>query len=174
MNDAPEFQGWPKIPRLMKDMVITEKIDGSNAQVLITETGYVMAGSRKRWVTPEDDNHGFARWVADHDIELVHFLGPGRHFGEWWGQGINRRYDMEHKVFSLFNTSKWEGMDELDGQLRVVPVLGIHTFDTEVIEMEMNILRSVGSSAAPGFMKPEGLCVFHTAANQVFKYPLED
>ncbi len=173
-DPVPEFQGWPKIPRLMKDMVITEKIDGTNGQIFIEENGDIRAGSRKRWLTLTDDNHGFGEWVYSNKTELINILGPGRHFGEWWGQGINRRYDMEHKVFSLFNTSKWEGMDELGGQLRVVPVLATHTFDTDIIEMNMNILRSVGSSAAPGFMKPEGLCVFHTAANQIFKYPLED
>ncbi len=176
MNDAPEFQGWSKTPRLMKNMVITEKIDGSNAQILIGEDGSVHAGSRKRWVTSTDDNHDFGRWVEENQDELRRILGKGRHFGEWWGQGINRHYDMEHKVFSLFNTAKWGGMgmNEVDGALRVVPVLAIHTFDTDIIEMNMNILRSVGSAAAPGFMKPEGLCVFHTAANQIFKYPLED
>lgn len=173
-ESTPAFEGWPKIPRLMKDMVITEKIDGTNAQILIMPDRGILVGSRKRWISPSDDNHGFAVWAYENQDELRKLLGPGRHFGEWWGQGIQRRYDMEHKVLSLFNTSKWEGMDELDGQLRVVPVLSAHIFDTEVIEMEMNILRSVGSAAAPGFMNPEGVCVFHTGANQIFKYPFED
>ncbi|MCJ7726507.1 MAG: hypothetical protein MUP76_09000, partial [Acidimicrobiia bacterium] len=45
-----------------------------------------------RWITPEVDNYGFARWVKDHEEELRTGLGAGLHFGEWWGQGIQRRY----------------------------------------------------------------------------------
>jgi RNA ligase len=32
-----EFVGWPKTPRLYRDIVITEKIDGTNAAVVIEE-----------------------------------------------------------------------------------------------------------------------------------------
>jgi hypothetical protein len=32
-----EFEAFPKIPRLKRDMVITEKIDGTNACVLIED-----------------------------------------------------------------------------------------------------------------------------------------
>ena len=164
MNDAPgmtdlmappenldfDFRGWPKIPRLFKDMVITEKIDGTNAQILITETGYVRAGSRKRWLMPSDDNHGFAQWSMENQEELVRLLGPGRHFGEWWGQGIQRYYDMDHKIFSLFNTGKWGGMLELDGQLRAVPVLDVWTFSTHRVLTIAENLRVSGSKASPG------------------------
>ena len=34
-----EFQPFPKIPRLSREIVITEKIDGTNAQILITDDG---------------------------------------------------------------------------------------------------------------------------------------
>jgi hypothetical protein len=34
-------------------------------------------------------------------------LGPGRHFGEWWGAGIQRRYGLTEKRFSLFNVTRW-------------------------------------------------------------------
>jgi len=33
----PEFIPMPKIPRLMREMVITEKLDGTNASILIRE-----------------------------------------------------------------------------------------------------------------------------------------
>lgn len=29
------FQPWPKTPRLFREIVVTEKIDGTNAQVFI-------------------------------------------------------------------------------------------------------------------------------------------
>ena len=175
MNDKLEFQGWPKIPRLFKDMVITEKIDGTNAQIFISDDGHiVVAGSRKRWLHVGNDNHDFGKWVDENKHGLSDILGPGRHFGEWWGQGIQRHYDMDHKVFSLFNTGKWGGMLELDGQLCSVPVLDVWTFNTHRILATAGALKASGSKASPGFMRPEGVCVFHVAANQIFKYPFED
>lgn len=36
-----EFQPWPKIARLNREITITEKIDGTNAAVIITEEGEV-------------------------------------------------------------------------------------------------------------------------------------
>ena len=32
-----EFTKFPKIPRLNRDMIITEKIDGTNAQIYVAE-----------------------------------------------------------------------------------------------------------------------------------------
>lgn len=61
------FEAFPKIPRLKRGCVITEKIDGTNACVYVGEDGLVLAGSRSRWVTPEADNFGFAAWVRDHE-----------------------------------------------------------------------------------------------------------
>ncbi len=35
----PAFKPWPKIPRLRRDIVITEKIDGTNAIIHVAEDG---------------------------------------------------------------------------------------------------------------------------------------
>ena len=43
-----EIQTFNKIPRLSRDCVITEKLDGTNAQILITENKKLYAGSRNR------------------------------------------------------------------------------------------------------------------------------
>ena len=88
----PVFEAFPSIPRLKRNCVISEKIDGSDAQVYVGEDGLVLAGSRNRWLTVESDNFGFAAWVKAHEDELRTGLGPGRHFGEWWGAGIQRPY----------------------------------------------------------------------------------
>lgn len=173
---AAEFIPWPKTPRLNKDMVVTEKIDGTNACINVhavegSET-IVVAQSRKRIITPEDDNFGFATWVSDNAQALVETLGAGRHYGEWWGSGIQRNYGFTNgeRFFSLFNTGKWEGVDlSAVPNLRVVPVLMQHTFDTQVVEASLQNLLDEGSVAAPGFLNPEGVCVFHVAANKVFK-----
>jgi len=57
-----EFRSWGKIPRLSKECtIITEKIDGTNAQIFMPEDGQLLIGSRSRWITPDQDNFGFAR-----------------------------------------------------------------------------------------------------------------
>jgi len=126
ISNPEEFEPFPKLKRLRKErMVITEKIDGTNAQVCIYETTQetydktinspvIMAtkeldngnwmmmrcGSRKRWLTRDFDNFGFAKFVQENAEELFK-LGEGRHFGKWWGAGIQRTYDKEDKTFSL-------------------------------------------------------------------------
>lgn len=164
------FTPFPKIARLNRDIVITEKIDGTNAAIGVTEDGQVYAQSRTRLITPEDDNFGFARWVQGRADGLAEVLGIGIHFGEWWGQGIQRGYGLTEKRFSLFNTRRWEGDLDL---VSVVPVLYEGPFDEEMIAVSLSTLRMQGSRAAPGFMKPEGIVIYHTAARSMFKVTLE-
>ena len=184
-----DFQSFQKIARLSRDMILTEKIDGSNAQVYIGEDGDLLVGSRKRWITPEHDNHSFAAWCLEHKDELL-ALGPGRHFGEWWGMGINRNYCLDERRFSLFNTIRWCLHDEepqriVTGDPRLekyqerlpaccglVPVLYRGTFSTPIAACVLDDLERNGSSAAPGFMSPEGIVVYHVAGNVMFKRTL--
>lgn len=164
------FVEFSKMARLSREVIITEKIDGTNAQIFIGEDGTIKAGSRTRWITPQDDNFGFAAWVEANSEELLK-LGPGRHFGEWWGQGIQRNYSLKEKRFSLFNVARWE--NERPACCYVVPVLFRGIFDSLVVDCCLSALAKTGSIAAPGFMKPEGVVVFHTAANIGFKKTLE-
>lgn len=173
----PEFETFNKIARLSRECVVTEKIDGTNGQILVTENGQLYAGSRNRWLlTPEgltEDNHGFGRWALEHIGELINGLGIGRHYGEWWGQGIQRRYNLTEKRFSLFNTSVW-GDDAVRPKCcHVVPVLYKGLFDQIIIQDCLNSLRVGGSVASPGFMKPEGIVVWHDAAKVYFKKTIE-
>lgn len=150
-TDTVAFEGWPKIQRTDKNTVVfTEKIDGTNAAIgvreltdphgilsfetlVATASGRflaVRAQSRKRFITPNADNAGFARWAFDNAELLAPFLGEGLHFGEWWGSGIQRGYGLEKKVFSLFNTTRWaepllEAHAIQDLGVDVVPVLGV-------------------------------------------------
>jgi RNA ligase len=168
------FVPFPKIARWSRDVIVTEKIDGTNAQVVVSDDGTeIWAGSRTRPITPEADNFGFARWVADHREELLQ-LGPGRHFGEWWGAGIQRKYGLAEKRFSLFNVSRWSG-DDRPGCCGFVPVLWRGPMDEAhgAIARVLESLRSDGSAAAPGFMKPEGVVIYHVASGQLFKKTLE-
>ena len=103
---VPGFIEFPKIARLARECIVTEKIDGTNGVICITEDGDLFAGSRSQWITPAQDNYGFAKWVEGNKAELLK-LGPGYHYGEWWGQGIQRNYSLREKRWSLFNVSRW-------------------------------------------------------------------
>ncbi len=187
-----EFQEFPKIARLSREVIITEKIDGTNGCIYFTEDGTMLVGSRTRWITPANDNHGFAKWAYDHEEELRTGLGAGRHFGEWWGSGIQRGYGLpkSEKRFSLFDTIRWCRHDEEPQRIEtqdsrvekfqqqlpeccdLVPVLWNGTFNTEFIESCLQVLQSYGSHAAPGYLQPEGIVVYHIAGNVMFKKTL--
>jgi hypothetical protein len=187
-----EFTEFPKIARYSRDVIVTEKIDGTNACVFIGDYGEFLTGSRTRWITPQEDNYGFSRWAHDHKSELL-TLGPGRHFGEWWGSGCQRGYDLPkgEKRFSLFNVARWclnghepkqiptadprivKMQDTLPPCVGLVPVLWTGKFDDMNIDAILAQLRAFGSVASPGFMKPEGVVIFHVAGCVGFKKTLE-
>lgn len=186
---SAEFKPFPKMPRLSREMIVTEKLDGTNAAVhIVMLDGFlgvdgnavwegdgvaVYAQSRTRFITPEDDNFGFAAWVRTHAEELAAGLGEGLHFGEWWGQGIQRNYGLQERRFSLFNTSRWGDETVRPACCHVVPVLWTGMFDTDRIQTVLDDLAYTGSAAAPGYMKPEGIVAFHVAGNFGFKKTIE-
>jgi hypothetical protein len=217
MSDYPAFK---KIPRLFRPATITEKIDGSNALVYVS-TGsesevvassarkvvrasdgvelLVSAGSRNRWLSLGNDNYGFCAWVHEHANELA-TLGPGHHYGEWWGRGINRHYGLIDRRFSLFNVRKYrnhglplqpafrkdwlEGLSndpyipdtriELPECVSLVPTLAYGTFSQVLVDIALTKLILGGSFAKPGFPNPEGVVVYHEASNQNFKVLIEN
>lgn len=168
-----DFEAFGKIPRLLNmPMIVTEKIDGTNAQICISDDGKELyAGSRKRFIKVGDDNFGFAHWVNENrDVLLA--LGPGRHFGEWWGRGIQRGYGLTEKRFSLFNTSKWSS--SRPECTSIVPVLYYGQFSQGKIEEIKAELLISGSRAAPGYMSPEGVVIYLPKANLLFKSPYKE
>jgi hypothetical protein len=170
MSDIiPEFKAWTKISRLSRECVITEKIDGTNAQILITEDGKLFTGSRTRWITQENDNYGFAKWVDQHKEDILK-LGPGRHYGEYWGLGIQRGYDLFERRFSLFGRIVAK---EIPSCVSIVPILYEGLFDTQKIDEVLAALTLNGSVAAPGYMRPEGIIIFHKASGTLFKKTIE-
>jgi hypothetical protein len=198
------------MPRLSREVILTEKLDGTNASVCIydpcenteAQEGFtsardaygkvwnILAGSRTRWITPQDDNHGFARWVWENAEDLVN-LGPGHHFGEYWGSGINRGYGLKEKRFSLFNVQRWalhgtepkqipmadprivKMQDVLPACCGLVPLLYKGIFETSAVEACLKTLKEVGSAASPGYKFPEGIVLFHIAGNVGFKKTIE-
>lgn len=198
-----QFKAWPKTPRLNRNIIATEKIDGTNSAVIVERLTHegdytedaiavlqapdeswfaVYAQSRKRLLRPgkSTDNFGFAAWVQENALELAVGLGEGYHYGEWWGGKIQRGYGLEEKRFSLFNAGRWQDADGngigdsiVPGCVFVVPVIATGTNISAVAEGALEELRSCGSFAAPGFDNPEGIVVYHTAARQTFKVTLE-
>ena len=162
-----------ELVRLSRRCVITEKIDGTNAQVYIGEDGEFLVGCRTRWITPDNDNYGFAKWAYEHEDELRQ-LGSGHHFGEWWGQGIQRRYNLPEKRFSLFNVGRWTAETPPPSCCSVVPVLFEGIFDSNMIEQTLEALQRNGSYAAPGFNNPEGIIIYHTASRMLFKKTIKN
>lgn len=192
----PEFKPFQSIPRYSRDIIITEKIDGTNGQILITPEGDMFVGSRSRWLneTREGDNYGFYKWCMDNKDELMK-MGPGRYIGEWWGLGIQRGYGVSEKRFSIFPGFP---VKEMPACISMVPILyegsmmiserhpfwiewqeslkGLKLENDEIIKMGkeaipnvMHKLKIMGSIAAPGWMKPEGIVVFHKSSKQLFK-----
>lgn len=192
MNQTTEFNEFPKIARLSRECIITEKIDGTNAQICIAEDGQFLIGSRTRWITPEQDNYGFARWCMERKDEILK-LGIGCHFGEWWGGGVQRTYGLskDDKRLSLFNVSRWclhgqtpakietqdprieKFQDVLPPCVGLVPVLYRGMFSTDACIDAIWELQTNGSKAVPGFMKPEGIVCYHVAAGVGFKKTIE-
>lgn len=180
----PEFIAWPKTPRLNRESVVTEKIDGTNACIVIPEDFEdlpIYAQSRKRVITPQSDNFGFARWVADNADALRAGLGPGRHFGEWYGSGIQSGYGLTNgeRKFMLFNSIRWTpeavadaGLDKIGVEAATVLYRGV--FDQFVVEEYVELLRLQGSVHRPYDGKAEGVIVYHVAANVGFKVMCEN
>jgi hypothetical protein len=206
--------------RLSRECIITEKIDGTNASIYIAELPndhpipkhslgvfdidgklhYMAAGSRTRWITPNDDNYGFATWAMHYNFDELKKLGVGHHFGEWWGSGIQRNYGFKNgeRFFSLFNAGRWVKHDQPTSAIpsdnptappkftqkapsccKVVPILDRCLFDetyddVPVADYVLRFLKKYGSVAAAGFMNPEGIIVYHVAAGIGFKKTLDN
>lgn len=193
----PAFEPFRKIARLSRECVVTEKLDGTNGSIMVLPSfngdddcpphpmatyaqdrdgrpWWLLAGSRSRFISPAQDNFAFARWVFDNADDLSN-LGEGIHYGEWWGSGIQRGYGLMkgEKRFSLFNASRWISAKQRPACCGIVPTLWRGEFDTREILKALDMLRDGGSFAAPGFMKPEGIVIFHTQGNYLFKKTFE-
>lgn len=175
------FKKWPKTPRLIdSDVTITEKIDGTNGAVIVTESGEVCAQSRNRVLGPNSDNFGFGAWVSENAETLAEDLGPGHHFGEWWGHGINRGYGLPagDRRFSLFNVERHSHTVFSTPALGVVPVLGtVNNFGQGGLVVVLDLVYELvdfGSLAEPGYDNPEGIIIYHHRAKQLFKVYVDE
>lgn len=200
-----EFAKFGSIGRLYRDVTITEKIDGMNACIVIkqvlgeeiyrntlTVVNNVPYGnfsacrfsigvqSRKQFLSLDKDIQGLAAWVTEHARELVLALGPGYHYGEYWGKNIQRSYHQKRNWFSLFNTKRWnkENVGHIDGLL-TVPILYSGPYADWVNEMQLHRLETQGSFAAQEVddreldFRAEGIVGWHVALDTYYKVTLD-
>jgi hypothetical protein len=172
---GPAFEPWPEIEQLGRCWItITQKIHGTNAQVLIQqneETGHydVFCGSRNRWLSLENDNYEFAKFVSEHQTEFIEKLGCGRWYGEWAGPGIGSAEGLGEKTLFLFDVFKVPPGRPLPPRVRPVPLLYSGAFDQAIIERTFDELKAGGSRAVEGFMRPEGIVVHIVGPNVRYK-----
>ena len=170
----PEFRSFNKIQRLNRTCLVTEKLDGTNGVIWINPDNptELHAGSRNRWLSEGADNYGFYIWVQQNKPELLK-LGPGYHYGEWWGVGIQRGYALSERRFSLFNTDRWEDPAVRPACCHVVPIIARENLLDLDIKACLNLLSTQGSMAAPGYKNPEGIVVFHYPGRTMYKVTLD-
>lgn len=167
MNNV-EFKAWEKIPRENPFTVtITEKIDGTNACVIINDGNIAGVQSRKRFITTEDDNYGFAKWVEDNKTELI-TMGDGYHYGEWAGPGIQKNpLKLDKKHFFLFNTLRWnENNHNRPNCCDVVPVLYHGELKPDTIPELLEVMKEDGVTR-------EGVIVYYHAFRKYTKHTIK-
>lgn len=169
MNEGNlEFQGWPSITRDNPFMVeITEKIDGTNGCIIIENGEIVGVQSRKRFITPENDNFGFASWVVENAEELKK-LGDGRHYGEWAGPKIQKNHHaLTENTFFLFNTQTESKPDCCE----IVPVIYEGLIDHDTVEKLLEELKQKYADIE-GY-EPEGIVVYYFAFKSRTKHTIK-
>ena len=181
-TDQISFKSFKSIENIDRlDVYITQKIHGTNAQILIEKIfkDNIMSteffsnkitgvGSRSRWLEYDDDNYGFCNFVLENEDEFLK-LPAGRYYGEWCGKGINSGEGLPDRKFVLFNP--YLKLDELPPQTVLVPLLfegKIKAADlNDVINDTFLSLKQNGSSLCPGFMEPEGIVI--SIDNKLYK-----
>jgi hypothetical protein len=58
----PSFEEFQKIPRLRRDCVITEKIDGTNAQIYISDDSSTVLSLFKKTIEKDEEPKGARKW----------------------------------------------------------------------------------------------------------------
>jgi hypothetical protein len=198
-SDFSEFVPFQKISRLNRDIVITEKIDGTNGSVIIDafkglilaavsddyavvyddsvpgdEVTYIVrAASRNKVIGLHSDNFGFAKWVFENASALALTLGTGQFSGEWYGNGIQRGYGLDERRFAFFNPTL-----QIPSCATAVPVLytgpRIMRDGQDAVAFYIKQLKYGGSHTVRGWRTPEGVVVFHTASHKLYKVTCEN
>ena len=127
-----ERLGKTEVDNILSGVVrLTSKLDGTNASVWADEDGRMHYGSRKREISIEDDNAGFAAWMKSDNDEAVLLIRACQAnpnwiiYGEWsvGKVGAIKKYIKEAQntlwIFDIYNreTEKYLTWDELEAAL---------------------------------------------------------
>lgn len=172
MNNL-NFSKWPKIPRFLNTkMVITQKMNGTNAQILFEETTNIIqtknkidmsVGRRRGWLSTKEDNFGFHAWASTHKHSLFAVLGRGRHYGEWCGPGIQNGEGLKERKFFSFDPFL-EVPKEYKHLIEPVPLLYEGPINISQIKSCLQHLEIFGSvidkfKEFGHFRQPEGIII---------------
>jgi hypothetical protein len=183
----PLFRSFSSIPRWSKGVAVSEKIDGTNAQIHIVQYGdeefdfdghawlaiaknferdqYMLVASRNKYIMLDQDNQGFGNWCLANVAELWK-LGPGRHYGEWAGPGIQKNpLNLEEKRLFMFNP-KW--VDQGPSCVEIAPVLA-ECMDAGDIDQLMADLKRNGTQVEGGKGQAEGVVIYHHGSGKLYK-----
>lgn len=127
-----ERLGKTEVDNILSGVVrLTSKLDGTNASVWADEDGRMHYGSRKREISIEDDNAGFAAWMKSDNDEAILLIRACQAnpnwiiYGEWsvGKVGAIKKYIKEAQntlwIFDIYNreTEKYLTWDELEAAL---------------------------------------------------------
>jgi tRNA-binding EMAP/Myf-like protein len=123
VRSTAELQGTP-VPTVAYRAKV--KLDGTNAGVQIHPDGRALAQSRSQILEVGNDNMGFGGWVAQNSS---YFAALAREqllvvFGEWCGQGIQKRAAISQigrKIFVVFAIQLGDGTNA-PARMEVEPV----------------------------------------------------
>lgn len=180
------YPSFPSIERLENLYChITEKVDGTNGLIKISR--YVCFGSRNRYITPEDDNNGFAKFFSKYQKELFSVFNtidkeyppngidaPLNIYGEWFGKGIQRGYGLAEKHFMPF--SEFLATKLIDAgvpNIKMPVTLYSGKFSIATLDGCMNKLKDEGSQVIPGYNRPEGVVIYFPTYNFRLKETFE-
>lgn len=153
VKDARSFCKTFNVPLPVVDFVGTVKLHGTNAAVGIKD-GQIYCQSRKRIITPEDDNMGFARFVEDNKDFFAQLLKDAANqydsqdvllYGEWCGKGIQKGVGISEvpKMFVVFEISTDKGIHCPSGfnlipDTKDIPVYNIFNFGAYHISVDFS------------------------------------
>lgn len=182
MSTNKKMKKWRSIEKLDKcslphgKIIITEKIDGTNAHILIGPDDTFKTFSRTREITPEDDNYGFAKWAYSRKETLIQvFSKEGeevRIYGEWYGPGIAPKcaYNITEPRFALFSAPLDRAGDfSILHRVDIVPTLYTGEYSKDIVDKVMQTLQEHGSYISKGFMRPEGIVIHFLEQDERYK-----
>ncbi len=152
----------------IREWDVTEKIDGTNIRVMLSETGEVSFGGRTAAAQiPADLVQYLIRTFQEDMLKAVLWLNPDEPvsailYGEGYGPGIQKggsyRPDKAFILYDVLIGDQWwlnrEAVDEIAGKLGIdtVPYLGRMTLEQIVESVRRPFPSKLGTAIAEGIV----------------------